>query len=117
MTEVKRQSLSPKKVSIADKVRHAFAAASHGSKGHGRALPECQQAHATDDAKFWDIFVECVERVLIVYKKDTAVESSVKFIVLLGTRVTADVAARDEFTSRLLMYVVLLLLAIAKFKT
>lgn len=103
-TEVKRpMSMSPekKRVSMTDKLRNALSDAQFGTKNHGRSLQTCQQLYANDPKAFWNDFVPCLHRPLVVGKKEPAVESFVKFVVLLGTKISAEADVRDEFTNKL----------------
>jgi len=87
-----------------DAIRQAFTDVFNSGAAMKRALSKLKEEVERDAAGSFEVFCECISRVLLVFKREASVERVVELIAQFVTRTSGSAEARSQFATDLLRF-------------
>lgn len=70
------------------------------ASAHKKAIKQAKRLFESDPELYQSVFLICVDRVLVIGKKEPSVERLVKFIALFATHLSQEVAYEEFWYGR-----------------
>lgn len=96
----------PVKTDVREQVIGALEECQRGLAVHRKCIVRLKQAQIADPEEFWETFVECLNRALLVFKIDPAIERFMRLVAGFVSFTNEKYARDGEMASSLLEYMI-----------